>query len=37
MVRTGDDAGFDPFRHPNFVDEVTDLGVDFEQIAGFYL
>ena len=34
MMRARDDTGLDPFGHPNFVDEVTDLRMDFEQIAG---
>ena len=29
VVRTSDDAGFDTFRDPHFIDEVTDLGMNF--------
>src|SRR5262249_15841261 len=29
MMRAGDDSGFDPFRDPHFVHEVTDLRVHF--------
>src|SRR5690349_24475315 len=33
VVRTSNDARLDSLRHPDFIDEVADLGMDFEQIA----
>src|SRR3990170_4058386 len=37
MVRAGDHAGLDAFGRPDLVDEITDLGVDFEEIAGLHV
>ncbi len=37
MVRAGDDAGLDPFGDPNLIDEVADLGMHFQQIAGLHV